>query len=192
MLEALQGVTLEEWEKDFEILHLCFKESIRLNLTNSLNRYYPGPSLDTHGKMRPRLVLGGEEIEDDTYIAFSPPSNLHDATAFPEPFKFDPFRYHRGQGETEYTYLGWGVGHHSEFIKLVCGDAYSVYRMHRHAVRKDGDDCGYSHTTGSCRLQNSQPERYSVRPARSSITQSQPRSLADTYKTYESRNNKEA
>lgn len=123
-LEKLQMVKLEDWESipDFEILHLVFKESIRLMLTNSLNRYYPGPSKDKQGNLKPRLTIYGEEIEDDAYVTFSPPSNLHDADAFPEPFKFDPTRYKRGQGQTEYTFIGWGAGHHKctgmRFAKL--------------------------------------------------------------------------
>lgn len=58
--ERLARVELQEWEEGFELLHLCFKEAIRLLLTNSLNRYYPGPS-----KGQPRLVIDGHPIEDD-------------------------------------------------------------------------------------------------------------------------------
>jgi sterol 14-demethylase len=123
-LERLQRVRLEEWEafEEFEILHLVFKESIRLMLTNSLNRYYPGPSRNKDGSLRERLVLEGHTIEDDVYICFSPPSNLHDADAFPSPFTFDPWRYKRGQGQTDYTYIAWGAGYHrctgQRFAKL--------------------------------------------------------------------------
>ena len=113
-LERLQRVRLEEWEsyEEFSILHLVFKEAIRLNLTNSLNRYYPGPSSNKDGSKRERLRLYGQEIEDDCYICFSPPSNLHDADSFPNPFTFDPYRYKTGQGDTEYNYVAWGVGIH--------------------------------------------------------------------------------
>ncbi len=114
-LEKLKNVRIEEWEEGCETILLCFRESIRLLLTNSLNRYYPGPSKDAKGQLRPRLRLYGHEIEDDAYVVFSPPSNLHDADAFPEPFKFDPYRYKRGEGLTEYTFVGWGVGNHREF-----------------------------------------------------------------------------
>ena len=113
-LERLQRVTLEEWEtfEEFTILHLVFKEAIRLNLTNSLNRYYPGPSYNKDGSRRERLKIYGEEIEDDCYICFSPPSNLHDSDSFPNPFIFDPYRYKSGQGDSEYNYVAWGVGIH--------------------------------------------------------------------------------
>lgn len=119
LLEKLARCKLEQWETiaDFEEMHLVFRESIRLNLTNSLNRYYPGPS-----KGQPRLRIYGHDIEDDVYIAFSPPSNLHDAGAFQSPMKFDPKRYSRGEGLTDYTYIGWGAGHHKctgvKFAKL--------------------------------------------------------------------------
>ena len=114
-MQRLTGVKIEEWEAGCETLLLCFRESIRLLLTNSLNRYYPGPSKDAKGEQRaPRLKLYGHEIEDDCYVVFSPPSNLHDSDAFPDPFKFDPFRYKRGQGLTDYTFVGWGVGNHRE------------------------------------------------------------------------------
>lgn len=113
-LERLQRVQLEEWEsyEEFTILHLVFKESIRLLLTNSLNRYYPGPSYNKDGTRKERLRLYGAEIEDDSYVTFSPPSNLHDADSFPDPWKFDPYRYKTGQGSTEYNYVAWGVGIH--------------------------------------------------------------------------------
>lgn len=54
------------------------------------------------------------EQQDDVYVTVSPSSNLHDADAFPDPWTFDPTRYDRGQGQNEYTYLGWGAGHHRE------------------------------------------------------------------------------
>lgn len=123
-LERLQKVRLEDWEQfeEFEILHLVFKESIRLMLTNSLNRYYPGPTRNRDGSLRERLVIEGHEIEDDVYICFSPPSNLHDAKEFPNPFSFDPMRYKRGEGQTDYNFIAWGGGFHKctgqRFAKL--------------------------------------------------------------------------
>ncbi|PWN27518.1 cytochrome P450 [Jaminaea rosea] len=115
--ERLARVELSEWEEGFELLHLCFKEAIRLLLTNSLNRYYPGPS-----KGSPRLVIDGHPIEDDVYVTFSPPSNLHDADSFSNPFHFDPYRYQRGEGSTDYSYIAWGAGRHKctgmRFAKL--------------------------------------------------------------------------
>lgn len=131
LLEKLSRVRLEQWESlpEFELLHLVFRESIRLNLTNSLNRYYPGP------RTQPRLRLYGHDIEDDVYIAFSPPSNLHDADAFPSPgpMKFDPTRYKRGQGLTDYTFIGWGAGHHkctgTRFAKLETIIALSAFLL---------------------------------------------------------------
>lgn len=128
--EKLSRVRLEQWENiaEFEMLHLVFREAIRLNLTNSLNRYYPGPSPG-----QPRLRLYGHDIEDDVYVAFSPPSNLHDAGAFPNPMKFDPLRYKRGEGLTDYTFIGWGAGHHkctgSRFAKLETIIALSAFLM---------------------------------------------------------------
>lgn len=112
--ERLTKIKIEEWESGCELLYLCFRESIRFLLTNSLNRYYPGPQLDSRGKERERLKLMGHEIEDDSYVVFSPPSNLHDADIFENPFKFDPMRYKRGEGMTDYSFVGWGVGNHSE------------------------------------------------------------------------------
>lgn len=133
-LERLQLATLEQWEsyEEFEMLHLVFKESIRLLLTNSLNRYYPGPTLNPDGTRRERLRIYGEEIEDDCYICFSPPSILHDAEAYPEPLRFDPSRYKRGQGKQrgegepgsndDYAFIAWGAGYHKctgmRFAKL--------------------------------------------------------------------------
>ncbi|KDN41235.1 cytochrome P450 [Tilletiaria anomala UBC 951] len=110
--ERLTRVTLEEWESGLETLMLCFRESIRFLLTNSINRYYPGPRRDTKGNVRPRLKLLGHEIEDNAYVVYSPSSNLHSADAFSDPWRFDPFRYKRGEGQTEYTMVGWGFGHH--------------------------------------------------------------------------------
>lgn len=120
--EALSRVTLEQWESRFTLLHLCFKESIRLLLTNSLNRYYPGPGQDSKGNPHPRLHIYGQPIEDDVYVTFSPPSNLHDADSFKKPFTFDPTRYQRGEGASDYEYIAWGAGHHKctgmRFAKL--------------------------------------------------------------------------
>ncbi|CEH17926.1 Cytochrome P450 [Ceraceosorus bombacis] len=120
--EKLDRVKLEEWEAGFSTLHACFKETIRLLLTNSLNRYYPGPGRDSKGVLRDRLKIMGHEIEDDAYIIIPPSCNLHDADMFPEPWAFDPSRYQRGEGANEYTYLGWGCGRHKctgmRFAKL--------------------------------------------------------------------------
>ncbi|CAO1615237.1 unnamed protein product [Sympodiomycopsis kandeliae] len=120
--EAISKVSLDEWENKFTLLHLCFKESIRLLLTNSLNRYYPGPGKDAKGNLKPRLQIDGHFIEDDVYVTFSPPSNLHNARSFENPFKFDPTRYQRGEGQSDYQYIAWGAGHHKctgmRFAKL--------------------------------------------------------------------------
>lgn len=122
--EALERVELSEWEDKFPLLHDCFKESIRLLLTNSLNRYYPGPGRDAKGNVvRERLVIDGHAIEDDVYVTFSPPSNLHDADSFHQPFRFDPRRYkNRNEGQSDWTYIAWGAGHHKctgmRFAKL--------------------------------------------------------------------------
>ncbi|CAO1636308.1 unnamed protein product [Parajaminaea phylloscopi] len=133
--EAISRVELDDWEQGFELLHLCFKESIRLLLTNSLNRYYPGPGRDSQGRVvRERLIIAGHPIEDDVYVTFSPPSNLHDATSFPEPFRFDPLRYKRGQGATDYSYIAWGAGHHKctgmRFAKLETIVAIATLLVH--------------------------------------------------------------
>jgi sterol 14-demethylase len=136
-LEKLQLPTLEQWEsfEEFEPLHLVFKESIRLLLTNSLNRYYPGPSLTPDGSQRERLKLYGEEIEDDSYICFSPPSILHDAEAYPDPLRFDTSRYKRGQGgyNNDYAYIAWGAGYHKctgqRFAKLETIIALSAFLL---------------------------------------------------------------
>ena len=84
-------------------------------LTDSINRYYPGPQLDAKGKPRARLVIEGHPIEDDTYIAVAPSANLHDADLFADPLNFDITRYERGEGPNEYTYVAWGYGRHSEW-----------------------------------------------------------------------------
>lgn len=117
--ERLTKVKIDEWESGCELLYLCFRESIRFLLTNSLNRYYPGPQLDSKGNERPRLKLMGHEIEDDSYVVFSPPSNLHDEGCFKDPFKFDPMRYKRGEGTTDWSFVGWGVGNHSECLESI-------------------------------------------------------------------------
>lgn len=114
--ERLKGVKLEEWEAGCQTLMLCFRESIRFLLTNSINRYYPGP-LREKGKdgRAQRLKLMGHEIEDDCYVVYSPSSNLHDASKFAEPWKFDPYRYTKAEEQTEYDFVGWGFGHHSKY-----------------------------------------------------------------------------
>lgn len=123
--EALSRISLDEWENKFTFLHLCFKESIRMLLTNSLLRYYPGPSKDSKGVEKERLTIYGQPIEDDVYVTYSPASNLHDAESFRSPFRFDPTRYSRGEGATDYSYIAWGAGHHSElsFAELYLGRA---------------------------------------------------------------------
>lgn len=123
-LQRLQQVRLEDWEHfpEFQILHLVFKESIRLMLTNSLNRYYPGPSRDRHGRLADRLRIGDYEIEDDVYICFSPPSNLHDSNSYPRPLSFDPWRYQGKETLSDYQFIAWGAGYHKctgqRFAKL--------------------------------------------------------------------------
>lgn len=157
-LERLQLPSLEQWEsfEDFEILHLVFKESIRLLLTNSLNRYYPGPSLTPDGTRRERLKLYGEEIEDDSYICFSPPSILHDAEAYPDPLRFDPSRYKRGQGgdNNDYAFIAWGAGYHKctgqRFAKLETIIALAAFLMFTDL--KTVDDKGRSYDLTSIPL----------------------------------------
>lgn len=149
-LERLQRVQLEEWEnfEEFTILHLVFKEAIRLLLTNSLNRYYPGPSYNKDGSRKERLCLYGQEIEDDSYVTFSPPSNLHDSDSFPDPFTFDPYRYKKGQGDTEYNYVAWGVGIHRctgiRFAKLETIIALAAFLLFTDLKTVNGKGKAYS------------------------------------------------
>lgn len=93
--------TLEELET-IPLLAACVKEGIRWAGAAAavLPRVVPEGGMELHGVFLPqgvRICVSGvshsRRLTDQTIISTSPIWYLRDPTAFPDPYKFDPFRW---------------------------------------------------------------------------------------------------
>jgi len=95
------------WDEEMPVLDVCLRETIRVIMTGSmLRRAVPLPGDET-------LTIEGHKIKPGTFLAF-PMSSVHqNPDLYPDPEKWDPDRFARGEDKKEqWAYVGWGVGRH--------------------------------------------------------------------------------
>ncbi len=106
LLTQLSTIPLDAWERDFEVLDLCLKDSIRLQLLGAAFRR------NISGR---DVAVGNEVIPNGAFVTY----HLGDIHANPaiyrDPEKWDPSRYLPDRAEDkkkQYAYAGWGAARH--------------------------------------------------------------------------------
>ncbi|KAF7563618.1 hypothetical protein G7046_g529 [Stylonectria norvegica] len=116
--DIFHRLTLEQWESEFPMIHLCLRESMRLNQPGSTIRK------NTSGKDIP-IGSTGKVIPDGMYAVYQPDQVHLNPSIYTDPLKWDPERHLPGREEDKKepnAFLGWGTGLHpclgQRFAKL--------------------------------------------------------------------------
>jgi cytochrome P450 len=100
--KRVASIKLSAWESDeLPFLDAVIKETIRIVLNIATLRR----------NVMADLKLDGKTIPKGNFLTYHIADIHLDPEIYPDPMKFDPDRYERGQGENvRYGYLGWGAG----------------------------------------------------------------------------------
>ena len=106
LIEQLSNVPVEAWESEFEVLDLCLKDSIRLQLLGTGFRRNITDK-DIH--------IGDEVIPPGAFVAYHLADTHQNPSIFANPDKWDPSRYLPERAEDKkvpYGWVGWGAARH--------------------------------------------------------------------------------
>ena len=102
-------IPIEAWEREFPILDICLKDSIRLQLSGTAFRQ------NISGRPIPLNKSGTEVIPPEAYVAYGTADVHYDPSIYPDPEVWDPARYLPERAEDKkklYGWVGWGVSRH--------------------------------------------------------------------------------
>ncbi|EME83524.1 uncharacterized protein MYCFIDRAFT_211364 [Pseudocercospora fijiensis CIRAD86] len=108
LAERLSKVPFDAWDKEFPMIYLCLRETMRLGM--------PGTAFRKNISDQNILIPGTEEvIPPNTYVAMHVFDAHLNADVYDEPIKWDPSRYLPDRAEDKrqiYSWMGWGHGRH--------------------------------------------------------------------------------
>lgn len=96
----------DAWETEFEVLELCLKDSIRLQMVGAAFRR------NVSGK---EVEFNSQTIPDGSCVMYHTGDIHLDPKVYREPMRWDPSRYLPDRAEDkqkQYGYIGWGVARH--------------------------------------------------------------------------------
>ncbi|KAH8114660.1 cytochrome P450 [Phellopilus nigrolimitatus] len=107
MSSQLAQLPPQVWEEEMAVIDLCLRETIRFVMSGSLLRRVL-PAQDGED-----MSFEGHKASPGTFLAYSVNSVHHDPEIYPDPYKWDPSRFSRGEDKRQHwAFLGWGVGRH--------------------------------------------------------------------------------
>ncbi|KAH8102335.1 cytochrome P450 [Phellopilus nigrolimitatus] len=107
MSSQLAQLPPQVWEEEMAVIDLCLRETIRFVMSGSLLRRVL-PAQDGED-----MSFEGHKASPGTFLAYSVNSIHHDPEIYPDPLKWDPSRFERGEDKkAHWAFLGWGVGRH--------------------------------------------------------------------------------
>ncbi|KAK2597419.1 hypothetical protein QQS21_005967 [Conoideocrella luteorostrata] len=105
---VLSRLTMDDWEKEFPLIDLCLRESIRLTM--------PGATFRKNIGGKDIKIDNSDEIIPKNTFAVYPVADIHlNPDIYTDPHTWDPSRYLPERAEdqkTGHAYLGWGTGLH--------------------------------------------------------------------------------
>jgi cytochrome P450 len=104
--DKIAAITIEEWEAEFNFTYWCLRETMRL-LSND---FALRKVANRHGG--DGTELAGQKVKNAEFAGFYMESIHRDPSIYPDPSKYDPERWERGQGHGNMEFVGWGVGLH--------------------------------------------------------------------------------
>ncbi|KAF2098210.1 cytochrome P450 [Rhizodiscina lignyota] len=114
LIDQLCALDMDVWESSFPTLDMCLKDSIRIQtLGTAFRRNITGRD----------VKIGDEVIPNGAVVTLSFNDFHFDPEMYPDPEKWDPSRYERGEDKKQpYGWTGWGAGRHPclgmKFAKL--------------------------------------------------------------------------
>ncbi|KAH8115445.1 cytochrome P450 [Phellopilus nigrolimitatus] len=107
MSSQLAQLPPQVWEEEMAVIDMCLRETIRFVMTGTaLRRVLPAQDGED-------MSFEGHKAPPGTFLAYLVNSVHHDPEIYPDPFKWDPSRFARGEDKKEHwAFLGWGVGRH--------------------------------------------------------------------------------
>lgn len=112
-------VPLEAWESEFNVIDLCLKETIRLQMSGCAFRY------NRSNKDIPLGGTSGEVIPKGSFVAMAAGDMHYNPDIYTQPDEWDPSRYLPNRAEDKkqaYSWMGWGLARHPclgvKFAKL--------------------------------------------------------------------------
>lgn len=104
--DRLMSLPIEAWEHEFPLIDACLKDTIRLQL--------PGCACRKNISGSDIPLSSGEVIPKDAYVTYLVGDVHQDPAVYPDPLKWDPFRYIE-RAEDKKVHNGaimWGVSRH--------------------------------------------------------------------------------
>ncbi|KAK0550537.1 hypothetical protein OC844_006711 [Tilletia horrida] len=105
-VEQLQALSLDEWENGFPLIEACLKETMRTVSDGTLFRLNMGDYKGAPPKVH------GEEMRKGEFLAYWTGATHFNASIYPDPHRWDPERWARGEGSGDMEFLAWGTGMH--------------------------------------------------------------------------------
>ncbi|KAF1952292.1 putative cytochrome P450 [Byssothecium circinans] len=108
LVDQLDSLPLEGWERMSASLDLCYQEAIRMWVAFPMGRYNDTPDA---------IPIPGtnEVIPSGSFACYNTIDAHYNERLYPEPMKWDPERWREGRKEFEaevYGFMGWGAGRH--------------------------------------------------------------------------------
>ena len=94
--EKIAAITIEEWEAEFNFTYWCLRETMRL-LSNGFLFRKAQSRKDASSRVGDAL-----QLKNGGFAGFLLESVHRDESVYPDPDKWDPERWERGQGQGTY------------------------------------------------------------------------------------------
>ncbi|KAJ6780014.1 hypothetical protein PWT90_05530 [Aphanocladium album] len=112
--DILQSISYHDWDKQLPILHMCLRETLRLNLS--------GPALRKNLSNEDLLIPGTNQVVPKNAFVFYSMDEVHlDKSIYPNPLVWEPARHLPGREEgmnKPHGFVGWGSGLHPCRLKF--------------------------------------------------------------------------
>jgi cytochrome P450 len=107
LAEQLTEIPSDAWESEFPMIHLCLRDSIRLQLLGTAFRR------NISGREIP--IGNGEVIPPGAFVTYHTGDIHLNPEVYTDPTKWDPSRYFPDRAEDKkvsHGWMGWGLGRH--------------------------------------------------------------------------------
>ncbi|KAI9728476.1 MAG: hypothetical protein M1828_003878 [Chrysothrix sp. TS-e1954] len=116
LASQLEAIPQHEWETGFQVIQMCIRDSIRVQLHGAFLRLnVSGEDIEIPGTAAKSPTGKPEVIPKGAVVSYHHADVHQDPAIYPNPERWDPSRYMEGREEDKngnYVYLGWGASKH--------------------------------------------------------------------------------
>ncbi|KID84886.1 Cytochrome P450 [Metarhizium guizhouense ARSEF 977] len=108
LVDQLDQLPIEAWEKMSESLELCYKEAIRMWVAFPMGRFNDTPDAIS-------IPGSNQVIPPGSFACYNTIDAHYNEKLYPNAMKWDPERWSEGRMESDqeaYGFMGWGAGRH--------------------------------------------------------------------------------